>query len=429
YFLKRADLERWEIEADSLEQVHRIVAVPALAESENLFKTLSDLKEQSGDLLGETLILCVVNNRTADHASPESIQDNRKTLELLRGWKGSKLRIGIVDASSHGKELGANEGVGTARKIGLDLGSKVLLDHGLSQAPLISLDADCRVPANYLSEISQFFAEEERWAATVECFHPLDGSESMANLRGILAYETHLRYHELGLRRAGSPYAFPTIGSTIVCTAEAYVVSGGMRKRRAAEDFYFLQELAKTGRVEFITQTWVTPSTRSSDRVPFGTGRSMGAFLGEEKKFYRTYHPESYEILRKWLITVTEDPDLGSQGLMQRAKEFSSALEEFLQDRNFPKAWDRIQTHSKSREKRLQDFHRWFDAFRTLKAIHFLRDHEFGLFPLFPSVEMLLSRMGVETPFPFGDILPDDVDRQIEGLTFLRETMRRMKER
>ena len=59
----------------------------------------------------------------------------------------------------------------------------------------------------------------------------------------------------------------------------------------------------------------------------------MGAFLGEEKKFYRTYHPESYEILRKWLITVTKDPDLGSQGLMQRAKEFSSALEEFLQDR------------------------------------------------------------------------------------------------
>ncbi|MCA9411225.1 MAG: hypothetical protein KC944_08440, partial [Candidatus Omnitrophica bacterium] len=57
YFLKRADLARWEVEADSLEGIHRMVVIPALAESDRLFKTLSDLKEQSGDLLGETLIL------------------------------------------------------------------------------------------------------------------------------------------------------------------------------------------------------------------------------------------------------------------------------------------------------------------------------------------------------------------------------------
>ena len=79
----------------------------------------------------------------------------------------------------------------------------------------------------------------------------------------------------IGLSYAGSPYAFHAIGSTMSCTAEAYAAVRGMNRRTAAEDFHFLDKLAKLGRIGHIEKTTVFPSPRTSHRVPFGTGQRM----------------------------------------------------------------------------------------------------------------------------------------------------------
>ena len=70
---------------------------------------------------------------------------------------------------------------------------------------------------------------------------PVDNDETKA----IICYEIFLRYYVLGLKFAKSDYAFHTIGSTMLCTPDAYVKVEGMNKRKAAEDFYFLEKLAK----------------------------------------------------------------------------------------------------------------------------------------------------------------------------------------
>jgi len=57
------------------------------------------------------------------------------------------------------------------------------------------------------------------------------------------------------LQQAGSPYAYHTIGSAFACRAEAYIAAGGMNRRHAAEDFYFLQQLAKCMQDENIDVT------------------------------------------------------------------------------------------------------------------------------------------------------------------------------
>jgi len=419
-------LDTWSLSAQSIEDIERIVVIPALAESKSLPNTLSDLEQQPPEILKRTLIICVINNRDPGDCDPDAIKDNLKTLDILRRRKTGLARLGIVDASSRGRELGPKAGVGTARKIGLDLGARLLLDGNLPDAPLISVDADCHVPPDFLSKIDDFFRERKRWAAIVEFGHLWDDLDPR-NLRGILAYECFLRYHEMGVRFSGSPYAFPTIGSTISCTAEAYVTCGGMRHKNAGEDFYFLQELAKTGPVEFITDTLVHPSARLSNRVPFGTGKSMTAFMRDEEKFYRTYPPECYSVLKAWLDIVSKDPNRSPHELLATAGTIHPLLREFLTEKRFERSWERILKQAKTPEKRLRELHRWFDAFKTLKLIHFLRDNGLGTSPLFSSLSELLQHMGIEPPFPFADISPVDVEMQKKGLTFLRETMREMK--
>jgi hypothetical protein len=172
-----------------------------------------------------------------------------------------------------------------------------------------------------------------------------------------------------GLREAGSPYAFHTVGSTIVCTPEAYVAVSGMNRRQAAEDFYFLQQLAKTGTFASIAFTTVYPSARASHRVPFGTGRSMTQALDGERTSDRIYNPASYEVLRECLEIPSKDPGLPLAQLEH------PELIAFLRNNGFEPAWNRIQSAAGSARQRTFQFHTWFDAFRTLKLLHHLRDN------------------------------------------------------
>jgi hypothetical protein len=53
----------------------------------------------------------------------------------------------------------------------------------------------------------------------------------------------------------------------MACRASAYVAAGGMNRRLAGEDFYFLQQVHKTSGVAALYGTTVHPSPRSSQRV------------------------------------------------------------------------------------------------------------------------------------------------------------------
>ena len=87
----------------------------------------------------------------------------------------------------------------------------------------------------------------------------------------------------------------------MLCTPEAYVKVEGMNKRKAAEDFYFLEKLAKIYPIGEIKSTSVHPSKRGSWRVPFGTGRSVDRYLSNTRDEYLLYDPKSFMILKTWL--------------------------------------------------------------------------------------------------------------------------------
>jgi hypothetical protein len=418
YLRKRADLDTWPLAGADTRGIDHAVVIPALAEYPALFDTLSDLAGSPREALDRTLVIVVVNNRAEPHARAEDLENNRRTLDALeRREYPPALRLAYVDASRPGHELPEKGGVGWARKIGLDWALAVLYENAEPEGALISLDADTRVDADYLPAMQAFFVRGGRWAAVVDYAHPTDDPELGP---AMLAYELFLRYHELGLYRARSPYAFPTIGSTIACTARAYASVAGMNRRQAGEDFYFLQQLAKTGPVERITTTTVRPAARRSHRVPFGTGASIGRFGDDPAAIHQVYHPAVYTVLGAWLHAVREN--LGGDGpsLIARAECITPELAAFLLEQGFPAAWDQLRKNHRDPQRLWRHFHAWFDAFRTLKLIHHLRDHGYPQTDLSGAFPALFADLGLTPPQGLGN----DLEGQRLLLHFLRQYSR-----
>lgn len=417
YLEKRADLRRRPLIAageDALRGATDIVVViPALAEGAHLFKTLQSLAQNPAEQLARTLVICVVNNRAPEHVDASAIDDNRNVLaaleKLIRESDGgdsslpglaslqhSALRLACIDASSPGLELAPKEGVGVARKIGLDWGVEVLRRAEANPGVLVCLDADTLVEPNYLAAIHEHFKQHEAWAAALAYAHRIEGDEQ--EQAAIVCYELFLRYHVLGLRLAHSPYAFHTIGSTIACTTHAYVAVSGMNRREAGEDFYFLQQLAKTGRVSIVDATTVYPSSRPSHRVPFGTGRRVRRFIEGGHNEYLLYHPQSYRILKNWIELVSIGTECEPATLLAGAGTIAPQLHAFLEQNDFTTAWNRLRANNPKNYTFLEQFHCWFDGFKTLKLFHYLRDNGFPEQDMFESIAILLDWIGAPIP-------------------------------
>lgn len=378
--------------------IEQIVVIPALAEKSSLPATLASLARNQDWELSRTMILCVINNRSLKVSSALEIKDNQDTIhylyDLIKGLPGnvsSSLRLAYIDASSPGREMPDKcGGVGLARKLGLDAALRLFDYTQPGEKLLISLDADTLVEDIYLEAIRSFFRPDNA-AAVVNYAHqvPVDARERLA----ICNYEIFLRYYVLGLRYAGSPYGFPSLGSTMVCTADAYVAVGGMNRRDGAEDFYFLNKLAKFKAIGRIGTTTVYPSARPSRRVPFGTGRRIIRFLEEGKEDWLLYDPRIFLLLKRWIGAMEAAPDRESAEIMIEAGQIDPRLLSFLELHQFAVAWSKIRQNVRHREGLQRHFHCWFDGFKTLKLVHFLTDQGLPQINMFSALEGLLRLM------------------------------------
>jgi hypothetical protein len=344
--------------------------IPALAESATLFATLSSLACNPPEMCNCFLVLVVVNQRT--DAPPADKADNLATLKLLAAGDPqlSRLKLAWVNAASPGLEMPAKGGgVGLARRIGLDLALSRL--DGLNNDPLlVCLDADTLVRPDYLSTLVRHFGQSACGAAVIPFQHQCGPSPESERI--IMRYELFLRGYVFGLALAGSPYAFHSVGSAMACRASAYVKIGGMNSRSAGEDFYFLQQLARTVGVEQLAGTVVHPSPRASHRVPFGTGRSVSRMLANGEREQRFYHPACFRVLGAWLTLVADQLDADAFSLRIQAREISPCLGEYLDLNCFEEIWEKLRRNNPGREALLKAFHGWFDGLKSMKLIHHL---------------------------------------------------------
>lgn len=393
-----------------------VVVIPCIEEFDNVPILLDSLLEQNKDLLEKTLFLFAVNNA---ESSPEQIkEDNRKLIKFLQSlidYKDYPLNIACLDASSEGNALPDKEaGVGLARKTGVDASLRLLDYSENSKNIIIYLDADCKVSPNYLEVIYDYFSNKKIDAGSVYFEHDIPGNIRTAE--GIILYEIFLRYLVLGLRYAGSHFAFHTVGSTICLTPETYVKAGGMNKKPAGEDFYFLEKIAKFTEITGIKGAAVYPSARESYRVPFGTGKSMTEFPKSREKFYDSYNPAVFTILKNWLTlfnSVTREVHPG--GIIREAEDIDPVIKKFLDDYNFTGDWQKVLSNTKNNVQLNKQKIFWFDGLKTLRLLHYLRDSKYPNVNLFEAVNNILEAAG------FDKIKLPDTDSVNEMLFFLRE--------
>lgn len=403
----------------SRDGIVQAVVIPALAEKESLFETLLGLSANDPEALGRTLALCVINNRREGVAESRDIENNRETIALLRALihggedsacpldaatrermhriKASGLRLACLDASSRGMEMpDKGGGVGLARKLGLDRALGLLDFQTQAVTLLLNLDADTWVEPGYLSAVRRHFEKQGSPAAVVGFSHLRKADHALS--AAVCCYEIYLRYYVMGLRFAGSPYAFHSIGSTMVCTPESYAAVRGMNRREAAEDFYFLNKLAKLGPVASIDTTTVYPSARPSRRVPFGTGQRIIRFLEGGRDEYRLYDPEVFRILRQWLEAMRFGVRQDAEPVLAMAAHIHPLLRSFLESNGFQEIWPRIRRNHRDPDALARQFPVWFDGFKTYKLVRYLTERGYPQVDMFAALCRLLDMRGI--PFP-----------------------------
>jgi len=381
---------------------------------------------------GRVLLVLVVN--ATDAADPHLHAENQRLLGHLAArfpgrrpialpGVGTKAYLGRaqnhdllwLDRASLGARLPERQGVGTVRKLGSDLAVALWAAGQIACPRIASSDADVRLPPDYFSELTREGREQQPSVAWLWPFRHEAGGEPHID-RATVLYEISLRYYVLGLAFAGSGYAYQSVGSTLCIDAAAYVSVRGFPKREAAEDFYLLDKLAKVGPLRRIRATPLAIRARASERVPFGTGRRAREIAEQTQAGgeFALYSPRIFEVLRAVVTGLNEFAESARveslrESLAQQVPEFSEVACQVLEGLGAFAALTSAATSAPRGAVLRRRVHTWFDALRSLRFVHGLRDR---VLPSLPWREALGTASFVRAPFREGAD-PDAVCRTL----------------
>jgi len=264
-------------------------------------------------------------------------------------------------------------GVGLARKIGMDeaLYRFNMLDR--NNGIIASFDADGKCEPNFLKALyDHFLSRPETPGCSVYFEHELNEAGSTPDIhKAIVRYELYLRYYVQSLRYAGFPYAFHTLGSSFAVKADIYARQGGMNKRKAGEDFYFLHKIIPLGHFTDLNDTCIYLSSRPSDRVPFGTGAAVRKILCSGIPEWPTYTFTAFKELKPFFGNVSGLYKVSQAETEKIMKDWPEPLVQFLRLNNFAEVLDECKKNSAHPATFIKRFYAWFNGFRVLKYLNF----------------------------------------------------------
>lgn len=373
-----------------------MVVVPVYREQDFIFSMFESLLKCDAPSFSGELIL-VFNCSDADSDEVRIIQKN--TAQEIRERFGSQplhwLKVVIVEAYDLPRK---HFGAGWARKIGMDLATHRFLALNRPEGVILTLDADCLVDKNYFTAIEEWFSHSQHQGAAIYFEHPTEGEAFPQEVyTGITKYELHLRYYLQAHRYAGFPYAFHTMGSAMAVRAIAYARIGGMPRRQAGEDFYFLQKLIPLGGFGEISTTAVFPSPRPSDRVIFGTGAAIAGHLEGTNQAETTYQLISFQDLKVFFdlykdLFTTDTADYESW-----TYNLSGPMRSFLLNSGFFDDLDKLKADCSRQSVFDKRFFEIFNAFKVVKYLNYVEEHFYDRMPVFDAAQQLLEVLGVDT--------------------------------
>jgi len=347
-------------------------------------------------------VIIVVNSPS--DAGPGVRKVNINTLNETESWKsrnaGTFLSLHAIDADT--SEF-AGWGVGMARKTGMDEAARRFDSLGRPEGIILNLDADCTVERNYFTGVYDgMSASGKRSACSIYFEHPLEGKEFAQTVyRAIALYELHLRYYYQGLCFAGFPNVHHTVGSAIAVKALPYVRSGGMNRRLAGEDFYFIQKLVSAGGYFNLSSTTVYPSPRPSSRVPFGTGTTICRLAGSGDGELLTYNPDAFRELRMLFSMTDSFYEAGNNENGHRYNELPESVRLFIGIEEWHRTLCEIKGNTSSLKSFRKRYYDWFNMFRIVKYMNLVHKGFMKKKPVAESASELLQEAG-------HDFIPDD---------------------
>lgn len=361
-----------------------VITIPALNEDiTNIRRVTQGISDEN------TLIILIVNaqedtenkNKISNEMLINTIKENSKEV-----WKPKNSRditlhqtkkhpILLIDRSTKGLELPNKTGVGLARKIAADIALKLISDNKIKTKWIHCTDADTKLPMDYFQQTCLL----KNASAAIYPYIHSDFSGENKNLEAMFLYELFLRHYTIGLKYSKSNYAFHTIGSTIAINADAYANVRGFPIKESGEDFYLLNKLAKTGKIQTTKGTPIEIDGRISKRTPFGTGRSIEKILTTTNKesnflFYDAVIFEQLKVFNEYIQSIDKENSNDMIELFYDRTKKNISFKKTLEQLGAFKAIDTAKKCSNKKEIQKTHLNTWFDSFRTLKFVHLLRD-------------------------------------------------------
>lgn len=372
-YLRKYGLREQLIEENPQDDLGIVVVIPACKEPA-IHYALNAL--YSCERPGCAVEIIVIVN-AGENASEELKAPNRKTYADCLSWQNQKGDPGFaIYAFLENNLPRKHAGVGLARKIGMDEAVRRFDLCENKRGIIACFDADSTCAPNYLVQLEKHFRENPKTpGCSIQFRHATFGTDFEPHTYlGITYYELHLRYYNQALRAINFPNAYHTIGSSMAVTTRAYQKQGGMNKRKAGEDFYFLHKIMQLGNFSELNTTEVYPSPRPSDRVPFGTGKAINTYLKDPQKGFYTYNFKAFKYLDVFFKNIPEFY-LTRPTLIELGGTLPYILIDFLSVYFFDERMEEIRENSAGFNSFKKRFYQWFNAFMILKFVHFVRDN------------------------------------------------------
>lgn len=387
-----------------------IVVIPCYDE-DFLLLSLMSLKKCEMPLCDVEVIVVINESETEGE---EISKKNEATYEQALKWaernNTPRRKFHILYMDNLPKK---HAGVGLARKIGMDEACWRFQKIRNSQGVIAGFDADSRCDLNYLTALAGHFQQKSHiQAAGIYYEHPTQGVDFEEDVYGaIVLYELHLRYFVNAQNWATFHLATQTIGSSLAVRCKDYQAKGGMSKRKAGEDFYFIHKFTPHGKFSEIKNTRVIPSPRPSHRVPFGTGKAVKETIDQNGK-YLTYNPKSFEDLKAFLKMVSDFFEVEKADFESKFSEIPKGVAEFLISVKFQSKLTEIQSNTTTLKNFRSRFFQWFNAFQVMKLLHYLRDNYYENVEVCEAANWLLKEK---------KIIKKDIKSPLELLKKFRE--------
>ena len=250
-----------------------VVVVPARDEAARIASCLQALINQDG-VRADSFEMIVILDGCRDH-----------TRQVVEHVANEAQRVPL-----HSVTLDHHQGVGRARRLGMDIAYRRLLQVGREDGLIASTDADTIVAGDWLAVQLQLV---RAGAAAVGGLIELDSGECQALDPQVLAVreqsvaERLARAVDQTAESAAVEHAH-FAGASLALTAAAYRRCGGLPVRAALEDEALAQALTRNGiEIHRSRRVRVLTSARTDGRAPRGLGQDLARADWRARRSYR----------------------------------------------------------------------------------------------------------------------------------------------